>query len=252
MEDKTLMNSRTDSTLEEPYRSLKHDFQLLQAEVEELRAREARLNQELEKLRAREAELKEEVIRSQNRAEMIEGYNELMIEMLSKRKEWLLVIDMNTKEILRRKVPDEIKNYQRMLSNKENIIADARAKADSIIADAQVQTTELISDHEIMQQAYERADEVVAAATNEAQEILDRAAMDADAIRMGAIEYTDSILKEIEEILASAMETTQARSENLLHSLQGCYDEIRSNRGELGYDGMQTASLQDAEATQNT
>ncbi len=153
---------------------------------------------------------------------------------------------------LRRKVPDEIKNYQRMLSNKENIIADARAKADSIIADAQVQTTELISDHEIMQQAYERADEVVAAATNEAQEILDRAAMDADAIRMGAIEYTDSILKEIEEILASAMETTQARSENLLHSLQGCYDEIRSNRGELGYDGMQTASLQEAEATQNT
>ncbi|MCI8860253.1 MAG: ATPase [Lachnospiraceae bacterium] len=153
---------------------------------------------------------------------------------------------------LRRKVPDEIKNYQRMLSNKENIIADARAKADSIIADAQVQTTELISDHEIMQQVYERADEVVAAATNEAQEILDRAAMDADAIRMGAIEYTDSILKEIEEILASAMETTQARSENLLHSLQGCYDEIRSNRGELGYDGMQTASLQDAEATQNT
>ncbi len=153
---------------------------------------------------------------------------------------------------LRRKVPDEIKNYQRMLSNKENIIADARAKADSIIADAQVQTTELISDHEIMQQAYERADEVVAAATSEAQEILDRAAIDADAIRMGAIEYTDSILREIEEILASAMETTQARSENLLHSLQGCYEEIRTNREELGYDGMQVASQQEAEATQDT
>ncbi|MEY8234230.1 ATPase [Lachnospiraceae bacterium 66-29] len=153
---------------------------------------------------------------------------------------------------LRRKVPDEIKNYQRMLSNKENIIADARAKADSIIADAQVQTTELISDHEIMQQAYERADEVVAAATSEAQEILDRAAIDADAIRMGAIEYTDSILREIEEILASAMETTQARSENLLHSLQGCYEEIRTNREELGYDGMQAASQQEAEATQDT
>ncbi len=153
---------------------------------------------------------------------------------------------------LRRKVPDEIKNYQRMLSNKENIIADARAKADSIIADAQVQTTELISDHEIMQQAYERADEVVAAATSEAQEILDRAAIDADAIRMGAIEYTDSILREIEEILASAMETTQARSENLLHSLQGCYEEIRTNREELGYDGMQAASQQETEATQDT
>ena len=103
-----------------------------------------------------------------------------------------------------------------------------------------------------MQQAYERADEVVAAATSEAQEILDRAAIDADAIRMGAIEYTASILREIEEILASAMETTQARSENLLHSLQGCYEEIRTNREELGYDGMQAASQQEAEATQDT
>ena len=100
MDDKTFMNTQPDPKPEEPYRSLEHDYQLLQMEVEELRAREARLKAELEEMRAHEAELKEEVIRSQNRAEMIEGYNELMIEMLSKRKEWLLVIDVNTKEIL--------------------------------------------------------------------------------------------------------------------------------------------------------
>ena len=72
----------------------------LRDELDSFRSREAKLMDELEGFRTRENELKDEVVRSQNRAEMIEGYNELMIEMLSKRKEWLLVIDVNTKEIL--------------------------------------------------------------------------------------------------------------------------------------------------------
>ena len=54
---------------------------------------------------------------------------------------------------LRAKIPDEIKRYQKIISNKENILADARAKADQIIAQAQFQTTELISEHQIMQHA---------------------------------------------------------------------------------------------------
>lgn len=65
-----------------------------------MQARETRLIGELEEMQAREAALKEEVMRSQNRAEMIEGYNELLVEMLSKRKEWLMVIDVDTKAIL--------------------------------------------------------------------------------------------------------------------------------------------------------
>ncbi len=51
---------------------------------------------------------------------------------------------------LRRRMPDEIKRYQRMISNKEAILADAQAKADAIIAQAEVHTTELVSEHEIM------------------------------------------------------------------------------------------------------
>lgn len=112
MEDKTLMNTQTD--LKEYYHSLEHSYQLLQREADELRAhesqlmdelegfrtREAQLKDELEGFRAREAQLKDEVARSQNRAEMIEGYNELMVEMLNRRREWLLVIDPNTKEII--------------------------------------------------------------------------------------------------------------------------------------------------------
>ena len=46
---------------------------------------------------------------------------------------------------LRSKTPEEIKRYQKIISNKEAILADAQAKADQIIAQAQVQTTELAS-----------------------------------------------------------------------------------------------------------
>ena len=53
-----------------------------------------------QQLKEREEQLKEAAETAERRAEMIEGYNELLIEMLSKRKEWLLVVDKDSKEIL--------------------------------------------------------------------------------------------------------------------------------------------------------
>ena len=76
---------------------------------------------------------------------------------------------------LRTKTPEEVKRYQKIISNKEAILADAQAKADQIIAQAQIQTNELVSEHQIMQQAYAQANEVVQIATKQAQEILDNA-----------------------------------------------------------------------------
>ena len=40
---------------------------------------------------------------------------------------------------LRMKTPDEIKRYQKIISNKDAILADAQSKADAIIADAKTQ-----------------------------------------------------------------------------------------------------------------
>ena len=134
---------------------------------------------------------------------------------------------------LRLKTPDEIKRYQKIINNKELIMADAQAKADEIIAQAQVYTTELVSEHQIMQQAYAQANEIVMAATNQAQEILDNATNDANDIRMGAIQYTDEMLKNLENIIVHSIDTTKARTESLLSSLQGCYDVVNTNRNEL-------------------
>lgn len=134
---------------------------------------------------------------------------------------------------LRAKTPEEIKRYQKIIKNKEAILADAQAKADQIIAQAQIQTNELVSEHQIMQQAYAQANEVVMIATKQAQEILDVATNDANEIRMGAMAYTDAQLKDIEDILINSIDTSRARYENLLNSLQGYLDVVSANRAQL-------------------
>ena len=134
---------------------------------------------------------------------------------------------------LRSKTPEEIKRYQKIIKNKEAILADAQAKADQIIAQAQIQTNELVSEHQIMQQAYAQANEVVLIATKQAQEILDNATNEANNIRMGAMSYTDSQLKGIEDILINSIDTSRARYDNLVNSLQGYLDIVSANRAQL-------------------
>ena len=142
---------------------------------------------------------------------------------------------------LRSKTPDEIKRYQKIISNKEAILADAQAKADAIIAQAQVKTDELVSEHEIMQQAYE----VVMIATKQAQEILDNATNDANNIRMGAMQYTDDILKNLESTISHAMDSSKARSDAYMSTLQGFLDVVTTNRAELN----PTADIQEETQT---
>ena len=134
---------------------------------------------------------------------------------------------------LRTKTPEEVKRYQKIISNKEAILADAQAKADQIIAQAQIQTNELVSEHQIMQQAYAQANEVVMIATKQAQEILDNATNEANSLRVSAMGYADDQLHEIEEVLSNSIETSQARYDSLISSLQGFLDVVTKNRAQL-------------------
>ena len=98
---------------------------------------------------------------------------------------------------LRLKTPDEIKRYQKIISNKDAILDDAQVKADYLIADAQAKAQELVTQLEIMQKAYALANETINAANRQAQEILDSATQDANAIRLSAITYTDDLMASI-------------------------------------------------------
>ena len=72
---------------------------------------------------------------------------------------------------LRLRIPDEIKKYQKIISQQDTILGEAQAQADammeeakkqadSLVARADEQTSEMVNEHEIMQRAYAHANEV--------------------------------------------------------------------------------------------
>lgn len=134
---------------------------------------------------------------------------------------------------LRMKTPDEIKRYQKIISNKEAILNDARAKAEALINEATIHTNELINEHEIMQQAYAQANEVVTMATHQAQEILDNATTEANNVRAAAMQYTDDILANVENLITQTMKMTSEHYESFMAGLNQYNDVVNANRVEL-------------------
>lgn len=157
---------------------------------------------------------------------------------------------------LRMKTPEEIKRYQKMLANKDAILEDAQTKANAILEEAQtnagaivqqanIQLSELISEQEIMKQAYAQANSVIEEAAAQAQEILNSAVNDANEIRMGAVQYTDSMLANMQSIIQNTMDSYNTRYSSLINSLNGYYDMITENRAELA----PTLGTEEAEET---
>ena len=120
---------------------------------------------------------------------------------------------------LRMKTPEEIKRYQKIISNKEAILNDARAKAENMINEATDQTNKLLSEHEIMQQAYEHANAVVAEATASAQSILDNATLEANQLKTAAMQYMDDMLAHLENLIGSASAAAASHYDSLISSM---------------------------------
>ncbi len=148
---------------------------------------------------------------------------------------------------LRMKTPDEIKRYQKIISNKEAILNDARAKAEALINEATIHTNELISEHEIMQQAYAQANEVVTMATKQAQDIVDNATIEANTVRTAAAQYMEDMLSYLENVIVSSRQAAGANYDNLLGSLKHYEEIIHNDRRQLHpiEDEMEMSTLEE-------
>ena len=134
---------------------------------------------------------------------------------------------------LRMKTPEEVKRYQKIIANKDAILADAEEKATQMLEQAKATTDEMLSEHEIMQQAYAQANQIVSEATDQAYEILTQATQQANEIRTGSITYTDDMLSTLQTIIGNTIDSAGAKYGNLLKTLQDCYDVVSNNREEL-------------------
>ncbi len=134
---------------------------------------------------------------------------------------------------LRMKTPDEIKRYQKIISNKDAILDDAQTKAEAIIAEANAQAQKIVSESEVMQIALQQSNQLIEDTNAQAQDIMDRATEESNNIRMGAIRYTDEMLENLETIMGNTIDTAGNKYNNFINSIQSCYDIVSKNRSEL-------------------
>ncbi len=138
---------------------------------------------------------------------------------------------------LRMRVPEEIKKYQKIVTQQDAILKDAQSQAQNMINDAQTQIDELVSDHEVMQRAYSRANEVVEEARQQAETIMNDAYNDADSIRQGALQYTDSLLAEIQNTIAAHANESRQKLNDMFSSLETVFNECENSRNQLQAGG---------------
>jgi vacuolar-type H+-ATPase subunit H len=134
---------------------------------------------------------------------------------------------------LRLRTPDEIKRYQKIISNRDAIIADAEEKAENILRQTREKAKELLNEHEIMQQAYYQANEMIMQASEEADRLRREAQEEAEQIRTGALVYSNDVLTEVERVLASAYEGAVSKYDGFIGTLKNNLDIINNNKREL-------------------
>ena len=96
-------------------------------------------------------------------------------------------------EEMRRVIPDEARLGQRIASERDRILADARAQARRILDDAQAQVDKRLEDHAILQAARRRAQEIEAGG----QQRADKLVADADVYVAGQLRTLEARLHRI-------------------------------------------------------
>ncbi|HLR21377.1 MAG TPA: ATPase [Tissierellaceae bacterium] len=91
---------------------------------------------------------------------------------------------------IRIRLPDDVKQAAWIKEEKQRILAEAQKDADNLLNDAEYKLEELIDQDGISKEAKTRADEIINKAQHNAKEI-----------RLGALEYADSLLLETQEEL---------------------------------------------------
>ncbi|MCR5790651.1 MAG: DivIVA domain-containing protein [Lachnospiraceae bacterium] len=134
---------------------------------------------------------------------------------------------------LKTRTPDEIKRYQKIISNKEAILNDARQKADAMLKEAQLNRDQMASEHEVLQRAHAQADEVLRVANEQAQQTVDQAMMEANGIRESAMKYLDDMLAELQGILHHSIDTAEAKYTSLITSLRQFATVVDKDRAQL-------------------
>lgn len=145
---------------------------------------------------------------------------------------------------LRTQLPRELSESKQVITTRESIIADAKAKADRIVQDAAREAGVMIDDNEIVNLANMRADEIISDAKAQAADILSKAKETARTLQNGALEYTQSMMSGLEYLYSGMIDQEKQFFDSVLSKLKEDHKQIVEDKREidmqLGY-GTKTA-----------
>lgn len=105
---------------------------------------------------------------------------------------------------IRTHLPEAIEKAQKVERKQQKILVDAQQEAEVIVNDAERRLDDKVEEHVLVQKAYETA-----------RRILENAHANAKEIRLGAKEYADELLEEIEDYLGQRLETIRRNRDEL-------------------------------------
>ena len=134
---------------------------------------------------------------------------------------------------LRHQIPDEVHQYQKVISNQEAIINNAKIQAEGLVNEANRLQSQMVDEHEIMQKAYSNANKVLENANIQAQEIVDKATDEAAAIKKSIMSYSDGMLESLQQIMELIMDNSKSKFGSFMSSLEEKYEIVSKNREDL-------------------
>lgn len=134
---------------------------------------------------------------------------------------------------LKRRTPDEIKRYQKIIANRDSIIAQAEERAKEIEAEARERAQQMVDETEVKQSAYKQANDMIQKAVAESEKLKADSEAAAEQLRTGVLNYASDILAEVENLLSTSYRETRDNSERLINTLQNKLDTITENRKEI-------------------
>lgn len=105
---------------------------------------------------------------------------------------------------IRLNLPDEIKQAEWVKKERQRIIVEAQKEAETITKEAEQRINALIEESEITQQAYKQSRIIIENAQENAKEI-----------RLGAKEYADSLLEQVDNYLSRQLDILRANRQEL-------------------------------------
>lgn len=91
---------------------------------------------------------------------------------------------------IRVRLPNELKQSKWVVEERNKILIDAQKEADEIVKSAEDRVVRLVEDNEVTKKAYDQAAAIIDSAKKTAKEM-----------RLGAVEYSESMLSEAESKL---------------------------------------------------